>query len=265
MKELSSNIHEILQKTIQSKAIVESLTADTSKLPAINTTLAKNVELLSKLKKLKVSLKELETELISGEFDYYRVISELLSDVHLQMAEFEVFRAVPQMAKVHEKLDAIESELKRQIQWSFRELGQLVPTLDADDDSHVETPIDISSLSQVSLVIDALGPGFRTDLLERFSQLQLIPYEKLFASGTKYNGLEFLDRRYAWFKRLLKVTDDKVGSLFPSHWLLPFYLFLEFSRRTRKHLHGILYALEKSPARPDIATHVQVCCLVFVA
>ena len=81
--------------------------------------------------------------------------------------------------------------------------------------------------------------------------------QKLFAPGTKYSGLESIDRRYAWFKRLLKVSDDKISTIIPSHWCLIYYLFLEFSRRTKKHIKIILSNLEQTMAI-DLNSHVQI-------
>lgn len=249
------NIHEILQKSIQARAILEDVKSDSNKFASANNKLASSAELLTKINKLALTLKELETEFVSGEFDYYRVISELLVDVQQQASFFEPYQAIPHVVAIRDKLQAIENELRRQIQWSFRELGQLLPSLD-NSEVPPEPSISIDSLSQVHLVIDALGEDFRKDLVERFAQLQLIPYEKLFAQGTKVSGLDNLDRRYEWFKRLLKAVDDRVSSLFPTSWMVPFYLFLEFSRRTRKHLVDLLKDLEEN-IMGDKTTHVQ--------
>ena len=41
----------------------------------------------------------------------------------------------------------------------------------------------MKSLSDACLVVDALGPMARKDLLDEFVQLQLLPYEKIFSTG----------------------------------------------------------------------------------
>jgi hypothetical protein len=44
-------------------------------------------------------------------------------------------------------------------------------------------PANMKSLSDACLVVDALGPLARKDLLDEFVQLQLLPYEKIFSAG----------------------------------------------------------------------------------
>lgn len=257
---MSSNIHEIVQKSIQAKAVIEDVTKDEKKLNVVNTKIYKSSEILMKINKLLQSIQELEHELVSAEFDYWSSVAELLIDVQSQISYFDPYQAIPYIIEVREKLDFIETELRRQIQWNFREIGQLVPNLDISDNGsspQSEPSIDISSLQQVSLVIDALGQHFRVDLMERFAQLQLIPYEKLFNVGAKYSSLEFFDRRYLWFKRLLKVSDDKVASIFPTNWMLPYYLFQELTRRTKKHIYECLSVLENNLLKSDPSSYVQ--------
>jgi hypothetical protein len=133
------------------------------------------------------------------------------------------------------------------VQWSFREIGSIVST-DADGDMNL-IPIDTSGetkpLTQIYLIVQALGRPFQNDLLERFAQLQLIPYEKAFKSGTKFANLDSLDKRYAWFKQLIQAARDKLDSIIPVSWNLPSYLFIEFIRRTKNHIFDILTGLEK--------------------
>lgn len=72
----------------------------------------------------------------------------------------------------------------------------------ADADSLVDTlPGNMSNLSDICLVVDALGPDSRKELLDEFVQLQLLPYEKIFAVGKSHYGMEHVDRRWAWIKR----------------------------------------------------------------
>jgi hypothetical protein len=44
---------------------------------------------------------------------------------------------------------------------------------------------------------------------------------------------------------LLKSADDKLLSIFPASWNLPYHLFVEFSRRTTKHVADVLEQSEK--------------------
>lgn len=181
----------------------------------------------------------------------------MLTDVKKKMSYFDSFGATSHVTLIKSKVAAIEQELGRQVQWSCREIGSLVssdPNADPDDPGP-ELTLDMDMLGQVYLVVDALGVDFRNDLLERFAQLQCLPYDKMFAPGTQYSGLDCLERRYIWFERLLKFAEKRVSDIFPSHWRLNSYLFAEFRRRTKKHLSEIL--AERERENPEANTHVK--------
>ena len=193
--------------------------------------------------------------------------------------KFEAYSSTPQLVSVSTRVQCIQSELERMVQWRVREIGPLLTT---DDDGDVPSPpgptpapsssssttpprqgssgqgqtgraksnssvaaaANLEVLSQVADLVDVLGDAFRKDLLVRFAQLQLIAYEKLFCSGTRFCGAEHVERRYAWFRRLCKAVDSKVSDIFPAAWMLPVFLFAEFVRRTKNHLAE---ALASSP------------------
>lgn len=232
----------------------------------VNKSLKGSSRTLQKLEDLVESIKELENELKEAKYDYYRNVAGMLASAKEQLSCFDAYGAIPHMQHIRSKMGAIENELKNHIQWRCREIGQLVNN---DSDLETEESTSSSDLNQLYLVINVLGVSFRKDLLERFAQLQLIPYEKLFKVGSKYAGLDFLDRRYAWFKRLLKAAEDKVLAVFPSSWKLPYYLFVEFSRRTTKHVTDVLENAENENIDPTVhvATLLKAlkCILTFEA
>jgi hypothetical protein len=100
------------------------------------------------------------------------------------------------------------------------------------------------SLSDACLVVDALGASSRRELLEEFVQLQLVPYEKLFGVDKPHYSLNQVERRWSWFKRLLKSIDSKFANVCPPHWRLPLRLCLEFTERTKIHLVLMLTSME---------------------
>lgn len=107
-----------------------------------------------------------------------------------------------------------------------------------------DLPGGMKSLSDSCLVVDALGAKMRKELLEEFVQMQLVAYENLFSHGKQHFTLDTVDRRWAWFKRLLKHIDAKFASIFPPHWRLSLRLCLEFIERTKIHLVLMLSELE---------------------
>lgn len=102
-------------------------------------------------------------------------------------------------------------------------------------------------------MVDSLGASARKQLLAQFVTQQLIPYDNLFGQGREHFQLDQVERRWSWFKRLLKYIDAKFGHIFPAHWRLPLRLCLEFCERTKMHLITLLTELESSN-RTDVHT-----------
>jgi hypothetical protein len=206
-------VHNLRSRAEQASALVNGiLTGDKATLQAVDGPLNAAGDTVKKMEALVESIKELENELKEAQYDYYRIVADLLTDVKEQMARFHEHAAVKQVMLIQDKIDAIETELQRQVQWSCREIGPLLSSDknagDPEAPAAADMLIDLQELSQIYLIVDVLGKPFRKDLLDRFAQLQLIPYEKMFKQGSKYNidGLEHVEKRFSWFKRLLQVT-----------------------------------------------------------
>ena len=112
-------------------------------------------------------------------------------------------------------------------------------------------PGGMRALTDSCLVVDSLGAGARRKLLEEFVQQQLVAYEGLFGCNKAHFALDQVERRWAWFKRLLKYIDAKFGTIFPVHWRLPLRMCLEFAERTKMHLVLLLTEME-SQDRTDV-------------
>jgi Vps53-like, N-terminal len=54
-------------------------------------------------------------------------------------------------------------------------------------------------------------------------------------------SLTQVDRRWAWFRRLLRTVDSKFSTVCPPHWRLPLRLCLEFTDRTKVLLWCAMY------------------------
>jgi hypothetical protein len=256
-------LHEIKSRAEQAEMILLEITNDPKKLEFSNARIDGPSETFFQLNKLVDAVHELEKELRGGEYDYFQVIAELLEDVHDQMTQFKQYGAITQVELIYNKVEAIENELKRQIQWSFREIGSLTSSErydhdQADPDEQLSWNVDLSSIKQAYMVVDVLGEKFRNDLLERFAQLQLISYDKLFQFGTKYSDLESLEQRFAWFKYLLHLVDEKLEDTLPSKWPVTYHLYIEFARRTKKHLHIVLTELERTTIDVHDQDHIAV-------
>lgn len=248
-------LHDVRQKVGLARATITEIVDDPQELDVVTFRLNGPGETLRKINRLIETVRELELELKAGEFDYYRTVAEMLTDVKEQHAPFQAYGALPHIIQITKKIEAIETELKRQVQWSCREIGPLAA--EDPDAPPPEPTFDIESLNQICLIVDVLGYDFRKDLMDRFSQIQLIPYEKFFKDGTPYSSLEYLDRRCLWFKKLLMTVDNRVSCIFPPNYRLSVHLFTEFVRRTKQHLGDVLEGMERDEDI-DQTAHVAV-------
>lgn len=248
-------LNEVRDKISLARATITEIVDDPHELDVVSFRYSGPGETLRKINKLIETVRELELELKAGEFDYYRTVAEMLTDVKEQQAPFESYGALPHIIQITKKIEAIETELKRQVQWSCREIGPLAA--EDPDAPPPEPTFDIESLNQICLIVDVLGVNFRKDLMGRFSQIQLIPYEKFFKYGTQYCTLDHLERRCLWFKKLLMTVDNRVSCIFPPNYRLSVHLFSEFVRRTKQHLGDVLDEMERDESI-DQTAHVAV-------
>ncbi|CAK9253074.1 unnamed protein product [Sphagnum jensenii] len=154
------------------------------------------------------------------------------------MAHFEEYVDIPMIAEIKGRVDAVAAELTDQLMESVADVSMILQSL----------PGHLRSLPDACLVVDSLGNQVRHTLLEEFVQQQLAPYDQLFGYGKQHCTLEEVDRRWAWFKRLLKTVDTKFSSLCPQHWRLPLRLCVEFMRKTKRHVSELLAQLESKDA-----------------
>ena len=241
--ELFSKISDIKAKASQSERMVHEICADIKKLDFAKTHLQSSITSLKRLQMLMTAVGQLE--LLAHEY-HYREAANLLDAVNQLLGHFKLYTAIPLIAGVQQRVDVIKSDLKRHVHRAFREIGQLVDTVADPRELLGELPGGMRALSDACLVVDALGPASRRELLEEFVQLQLVPYERLFGSdgAGRHFSLDDVERRWAWFKRLLATVDHKFSNICPAHWRLPLRLCLEFTERTKIHLVTLLTMME---------------------
>lgn len=175
----------------------------------------------------------------------FRESAALLGAVKQLLFNFEKYSNISTISDIKMRVDKIQNELKRQIRKTFREVGQLIDVV--ADAELVTKDIGIgSSFGDACLVVDALGTDFRHEILEEFIEIQLQPYEQLFGADRAHNSLDQVDRRWAWFKRLLKSVESKFQNVFPTHWTVPLRICVGFYEKTRFHLVGVLTIMENN-------------------
>lgn len=119
-------------------------------------------------------------------------------------------------------------------------------------------PMTPDSMAGGVLLIDAIGKEARIEFMTGFVQDQLIEYSKLYKpvkekpkekprvssfmaqpeapkedSKPEY-ALEYIEKRFLWFSKLLTEIQQKYPSVFPAYWNLEYHLAKNFLRRVRQ-------------------------------
>jgi hypothetical protein len=70
----------------------------------------------------------------------------------------------------------------------------------------------------------------------------LEPYTSLaeFARGGDASSLDQVERRFAWFRRVIREVEHRFSGTFPAKWKVPHRICLEFLAVTRSHLLAVL-------------------------
>lgn len=98
---------------------------------------------------------------------------------------------------------------------------------------------------------------FAPGQIESFCNRQMQPYAPLFPKGSAQAQLDQIDRRFAWFRRLLRGVDLRFDGVFPRHWRLQHRLCMRFLTQTRADLLEVLEGGSKEAE--DVTVLLKVC------
>ncbi|CAM9322492.1 unnamed protein product [Hapterophycus canaliculatus] len=89
------------------------------------------------------------------------------------------------------------------------------------------------------------------------------PYGPLFPQGSTQAQLDQIDRRFAWFRRLLRGVDLRFDGVFPKHWRLQHRLCMRFLAQTRTALAEMLEGGSKEAEDVTVLLKAVHKCLAF--
>lgn len=248
INELFTKIQDIKSEASQSEQMVQEICYDIKKLDYAKNHLQFSITMLKRLQMMMTAVDQLE--LLMKDF-LYADIANMLDAVKQLMVYFDEYLTIPMISDIKNRIDSIQNDLKKNIQRIFREIGQLVDNITitgtaATPSTSFSLPQGLTSsiLSDLCRLIDVLGYQFRGEILDEFIQIQLVPYEKIFGNEKQYFTLDNVERRWPWFKRLIKSYDDKFQTIFPNHWKVSLRLCYDFYIRTKSHIVALLTSLE---------------------
>ncbi|KAF5285219.1 hypothetical protein FQR65_LT13334 [Abscondita terminalis] len=228
IKDLFVQIKEIKERAEKSEEMVREITHDIKQLDCAKRNLTLAITTLNHLHMLVGgvdTLKSLTEKRLYGEIALpLQAISEV-------MLHFESYTDIPQIKTLSDQVKAIHTDLAQQITHDFKE---------AFVGANAKNFMPNKQLSSACLVVSALEPRVKRDLLKWFIDLQLQEYVHLFQETEDTAWLDKIDKRYAWLKRHLIEFEDRLGSMFPQNWEVSERIAIQFCNITREELPKIM-------------------------
>ncbi|XP_039030080.1 vacuolar protein sorting-associated protein 53 A-like isoform X2 [Hibiscus syriacus] len=237
VEELTYKIREIKTKAEQSEIMVQEICRDIKKLDFAKKHITTTITALHRLTMLVSAVEQLQ---IMASKRQYKEAAAQLEAVNQLCSHFEAYRDIPKITELREKIKNIKQILKSHVFSDFSSLG----TGKESEETNL-----LQHLSDACLVVDALEPSVREELVNNFCSRELTSYEQIF-EGAELAKLDKTERRYTWIKRRMR-TNEEIWKIFPTSWLVPYRLCIQFCKKTRKQLEGILDNMKE---KPDVAT-----------
>ncbi|XP_065013346.1 vacuolar protein sorting-associated protein 53 A-like isoform X2 [Musa acuminata AAA Group] len=237
VQELMHKIHEIKTKAEQSETMVQEICRDIKKLDCAKKHITITITVLHRLTMLVSAVEQLQ---IMASKRQYKEAAAQLEAVNQLCSHFETYRDVPKISELREKFKNIKKILKSHVFSDFSSLGT---------GREVEETNLLQQLTDACLVVDALEPSVREELVRNLCNKELTSYRQIF-EGAELAKLDKTERRYAWIKRRLR-TNEEIWKIFPSAWHVDYLLCIQFCKLTRTQIMDILSNLKE---KPDVAT-----------
>ncbi|XP_059646970.1 vacuolar protein sorting-associated protein 53 A [Cornus florida] len=237
VEELMYKIREIKTKAEQSETMVQEICRDIKKLDFAKKHITTTITALHRLTMLVSAVEQLQ---VMASKRQYREAAAQLEAVNQLCSHFEAYRDNSKITELREKFKNIKMILKSHVFSDFSSLGTGKETEESNLLQH---------LSDACLVVDALEPSVREELVKNFCSRELTSYQQIF-EGAELAKLDKTERRYAWIKRRLR-TNEELWKIFPPSWHVSYLLCIQFCKLTRAQLVEILDNLKE---KPDVGT-----------
>uniref|UniRef100_A0A5B7ANB4 Putative vacuolar protein sorting-associated protein 53 A isoform X1 n=1 Tax=Davidia involucrata TaxID=16924 RepID=A0A5B7ANB4_DAVIN len=237
VEELMYKIREIKTKAEQSETMVQEICRDIKKLDFAKKHITTTITALHRLTMLVSAVEQLQ---VMASKRQYKEAAAQLEAVNQLCSHFEAYRDIPKITELREKFKNIKQILKSRVFSDFSSLGTEKET----EESNL-----LQQLSDACLVVDALEPSVREELVKNFCSRELTSYQQIF-EGAELAKLDKTERRYAWIKRRLR-TNEEIWKIFPPSWHVAYLLCIQFCKLTRAQLVEILDNLRE---KPDVGT-----------
>ncbi|XLR27623.1 hypothetical protein HN51_040919 [Arachis hypogaea] len=259
VEELMYKIREIKTKAVQSETMVQEICRDIKKLDFAKKHITTTITALHRLTMLVSAVEQLQV--MASKHQYKEAAAQLEGwggcetnvlwflmsmfllhneAVNQLCSHFEAYKDIPKIIELREKFKNIKQILKSHVFSDFSSLGT---------GKEMEETNLFQQLSDACLVVDALEPSIREELVNNFCNRELTSYEQIF-EGAELAKLDKTERRYAWIKRRMR-SNEEIWKIFPFSWHVLYRLCILFCKKTRKQLEVIFSNLKE---KPDVGT-----------
>ncbi|TYJ54567.1 hypothetical protein B9479_004795 [Cryptococcus floricola] len=231
--QLMLQINVIQEKAAEAEAIVKGITSDIQRLDVAKSNLTTAIQMLERWGMLRQSHEQLRHLLPTRQ---YKNMSQAFAAVTQLLAPLKPLSSVPAVAEIFKAAEADRKTIQEKAAVEMDTFFQQDPN----------KTVDRRSIAEICLLIDVLGGDFRNHIVERYLQIQLAEYRRIFRSTDEAGQLDNVPRRFAWFRRVLKHHDEEDSMLFPGSWQVTRLLISGFAECTRSDLSNLLG--KQSPA-----------------
>lgn len=226
LTELFKRIDNVRERALHTERNITEMTADIKQLDNTKKNLTLSMTALKRLQMLTTAYEQLRALIKTKQ---YRECAQLLQAVIQLMAYFRSYRSIEQIAALNRNVSELQRELLEQICEDFEITFAKEEVLQKQ-----------GLLHESCLVIDALGDAAKNRLITWYCNTELRQYRTIFRGDQEAGSLDNIDRRYAWFRKTMKVYDEEHSAIFPQHWRVGEILAHVFSEGTKEDFQGIL-------------------------
>ena len=226
LAELFSRIGQVRERALQTERNITEMTADIKQLDNTKKNLTLSMTALKRLQMLTTAYEQLQAMIKTKQ---YRECSQLLQAVIQLMSYFKSYRAIDQIAALNSNVSELQRQSLEQVCEDFEIIFAKEEVLQKQ-----------GMLHEACLVVDALGEAAKSRLITWYCNTELRQYRAIFRGDQEAGSLDNIDRRYAWFRKTLKIYDEEHAAIFPQHWRVGEVLAHIFAESTKDDFKGIL-------------------------
>eukprot|EP01060_Flectonema_neradi_P013623 TRINITY_DN20358_c0_g1_i1.p1 TRINITY_DN20358_c0_g1~~TRINITY_DN20358_c0_g1_i1.p1 ORF type:complete len:804 (+),score=144.29 TRINITY_DN20358_c0_g1_i1:68-2413(+) len=245
IQDLFKKVDEIRRMAEESELMVMEICTEISSLDNAKKNLFESITTLKKIREVTERIEELRQTIDAEPPDL-----SVASDCIQQSAD--IMRTYFSGHEHVQRIKELGDNLAREKALCAKQATQIL--LDIDVMSIEETSHEVMD---AAAVLDACGIEARAPAVKQMVAANISKYRSAFPPGAEESKVEKMERRFAWFRRLLKCYDDHLSGHIPAIWCVPQELCVEFCLATRTDVERQLQANTGTPAMEILIKIVQ--------